>query len=182
MRISGSSPQVRGRSLNPLALAILIGLIPAGAGQIPRAPALRAPRPAHPRRCGADCRDSFTRELSWGSSPQVRGRSPPTKQSASTVRLIPAGAGQMAAADPLVTTVGAHPRRCGADNALVFLGGELNGSSPQVRGRYRRWTSNDAARGLIPAGAGQMENLFSFSSGFGAHPRRCGADPENEGA
>ena len=72
---AGSSPQVRGRWVERCNAVDLLGLIPAGAGQIPL-PLLRETNGrAHPRRCGADGVDVESEFVEAGSSPQVRGRS-----------------------------------------------------------------------------------------------------------
>ena len=93
--VPGSSPQVRGRFPAFIDHAVLDGLIPAGAGQIPLTLPWGRSRPAHPRRCGADA--SVENPLS------KKGR------------LIPAGAGQMRFGGWCPRPTRAHPRRCGAD-------------------------------------------------------------------
>ena len=90
--------------------------------------------------------------------------------------LIPAGAGQTDLHLPLSGLAGAHPRRCGADEAQPDERGYVQGSSPQVRGRLRRGFIRGAPRGLIPAGAGQTRGCRGVCLLPWAHPRRCGAD------
>ena len=75
-----------------------------------------------------------------------------------------------------VSSIWAHPRRCGADHTSCVGTVRLIGSSPQVRGRSRRPCPAYACRGLIPAGAGQITLEQIGTSGRTAHPRRCGAD------
>ena len=70
----------------------------------------------------------------------------------------------------------AHPRRCGADDFRVVVKPVIDGSSPQVRGRYLRVRAYRRCDGLIPAGAGQILCLVFGGVRGGAHPRRCGAD------
>ncbi|EEI27956.1 hypothetical protein HMPREF0294_0570 [Corynebacterium glucuronolyticum ATCC 51867] len=81
--------------MNNVSEYALVGLIPAGAGQIPTPHRHRVSRPAHPRRCGADDEGDATRMAKMGSSPQVRGRSGSPSGAATPSGLIPAGAGQM---------------------------------------------------------------------------------------
>ncbi len=50
----------------------------------------------------------------------------------------------------------AHPRRCGADEKLQAAQSDVEGSSPQVRGRSRPELRARAHTRLIPAGAGQI--------------------------
>ena len=70
----GSSPQVRGRFEWATGKECKLGLIPAGAGQIPWIRSTMRKSAAHPRRCGADVRHRQSGKLVGGSSPQVRGR------------------------------------------------------------------------------------------------------------
>ena len=156
---SGSSPQVRG-TCPALRLHLgEFGLIPAGAGNILWSSRCRAPTRAHPRRCGEH------RALP-GDGVDAHG-------------LIPAGAGNIASSRSGNTPHGAHPRRCGehprADASLL----ELNGSSPQVRGTFRRRLRRRDDLGLIPAGAGNIGSSSPCDGLLEAHPRRCG---EHQGA
>ena len=68
-----------------------------------------------------------------------------------------------------------HPRRCGALGSRAVPMRVPKGSSPQVRGTFRRCVLLDKNPGIIPAGAGHL-----WLRGFGQrsmwdHPRRCGA-------
>ena len=91
----GSSPQVRGRSHRGAVSWGLGGLIPAGAGQIPRRGPNQFAVPAHPRRCGADLMTYRKTGVRMGSSPQVRGRWRSKDRAHTSCGLIPAGAGQI---------------------------------------------------------------------------------------
>ena len=70
---SGSSPRVRGTYLASYAAKFLDGLIPAGAGNITRAPAVVSARRAHPRGCGEHAGSPLMVRSGEGSSPRVRG-------------------------------------------------------------------------------------------------------------
>ena len=74
-RTSGSSPQVRGTSV--------------------REDAQRRVGGAHPRRCGEHIDWLHVFDAGLGSSPQVRGTFTSLTQAAATLRLIPAGAGNI---------------------------------------------------------------------------------------
>ena len=132
---AGSSPRVRGRRTHAVNAVHHTGLIPAGAGQTTRLRTRRTRDGAHPRGCGADGRFRPGGHGVRGSSPRVRGR----HLSALVVylfdRLIPAGAGQTFDCGLCGTSVGAHPRGCGADGLSVMWWMERWGSSPRVRGR-----------------------------------------------
>ena len=193
----GSSPQVRGRLFALIAAYLVLGLIPAGAGQTSAEPAAASACPAHPRRCGADPRTDYLggfftglipagagqtswemviRPFSTGSSPQVRGRRVAAVYMLAALGLIPAGAGQTRAVRAAHASSWAHPRRCGADFRGVRGRRCVCGSSPQVRGRLVACAAFGVVLGLIPAGAGQTNPVLSMRRCVRAHPRRCGAD------
>ena len=113
----------------------LCGLIPAGAGQMPGNSRSYRAVTAHPRRCGADIFPASRLAITWGSSPQVRGRLEHSKRRPLGGRLIPAGAGQISTTTLTPVMDSAHPRRCGADSSWTVTSSTLMGSSPQVRGR-----------------------------------------------
>ena len=152
---SGSSPQVRGKHPQSWCGDAETGLIPAGAGQTVGARFRRLVRRAHPRRCGANKENPMRNEQERGSSPQVRGKLDQVRRDRDLHGLIPAGAGQTAVADIPSAAARAHPRRCGANQALGDKVLNYLGSSPQVRGKHLRQPLLQFAGGLIPAGAGQ---------------------------
>ena len=131
-----------------------LGLIPAGAGNILSTRLPRLGRRAHPRRCG---------EHSTAPSVSVTER-----------WLIPAGAGNIQLSKEQVESGRAHPRRCG-EHPYVGMGHRLyEGSSPQVRGTSTTSAALAMFEGLIPAGAGNIEDRSLNRQHSGAHPRRCG--------
>ena len=153
---AGSSPRVRGRLAGHVGDAVRWGLIPACAGQTVRVfwcPLLAG---AHPRVCGADYTRGLITAESKGSSPRVRGRRLHELVGVLHAGLIPACAGQTAAAGAWRCPHGAHPRVCGAD--------------------CRSEAAGRAPAGLIPACAGQTRMSRSCRRSTRAHPRVCGAD------
>ena len=172
----GSSPQVRGRRWGCDVEGGYAGLIPAGAGQTRAWDCLPSKHWAHPRRCGADPKGSISIPTDLGSSPQVRGRLAEVPERAVQVGLIPAGAGQTIGHILPAGERWAHPRRCGADGAVLAHVRMSPGSSPQVRGRLCTNSTGQHLAGLIPAGAGQTSLPMGKCRFCWAHPRRCGAD------
>ena len=151
----GSSPQVRGRRLGGPGERRRDGLIPAGAGQTDGTAFAGFGAGAHPRRCGADYLVCCSNSVQSGSSPQVRGRLASGVPGGVPVGLIPAGAGQTFGVLQQLGSIGAHPRRCGADPEIFLSISREMGSSPQVRGRQILMLRLVRRCGLIPAGAGQ---------------------------
>ena len=73
---------------------------------------------------------------------------------------------------PLTPT--AHPRKCGENRRSEGKPMPRGGSSPQVRGTYFKYIVGDHGIGLIPAGAGNIYQVWAEKMEHMAHPRRCG--------
>ena len=116
-------------------------------------------------------------DKSPGSSPQVRGIYGGVIAEMQRLRIIPAGAGHLGAAKGAITSIGDHPRRCGAFYLLTAFDGVINGSSPQVRGICVALAHTPKTLGIIPAGAGHFGSVSFRGFTSGDHPRRCGAFP-----
>ncbi len=152
----GPSPQVRGRRPHRTFGPGRGRTIPAGAGPTSMIRADRHAKKDHPRRCGADVAEFAVGADGDGPSPQVRGRPILRPAAHRRSRTIPAGAGPTRSAGSVGQPQPDHPRRCGADKDAQKAARDLNGPSPQVRGRRARRRSTRAGRT--------------------DHPRRCGAD------
>ena len=116
------------------------------------------------------------KQVTTGSSPQVRGRLDVAAWVNVVFGLIPAGAGQTRPPSDRRRVLAAHPRGCGADLTLFVFLTQSIGSSPRVRGRRGRRSVEVRGHGLIPAGAGQTRDKHGQAGALGAHPRGCGAD------
>ena len=155
----GSSPRVRGRRHCWGGVFVMVGLIPACAGQT-----VAEVVADHPR---------------LGSSPRVRGRLCLLGPYQAPFGLIPACAGQTHAWRRRRICCRAHPRVCGADATPELAAAVDKGSSPRVRGRRIYQKPTTRAERLIPACAGQTGTRDPPSRSSGAHPRVCGADSAN---
>ena len=91
----GSSPRVRGTFLGNESHTPLLGLIPAGAGNIRERWFEAESIGAHPRGCGEHVLRCTPLRLNSGSSPRVRGTLQRGIQENLPIGLIPAGAGNM---------------------------------------------------------------------------------------
>ena len=135
---SGSSPQVRGKLGNGSQRNAPERLIPAGAGKtFTELDTLHSPA-AHPRRCGENVFLNCAARITYGSSPQVRGKLTAVGLHAVSIRLIPAGAGKTFGDGKSVFCSAAHPRRCGENLGFLNFSLPTYGSSPQVRGKPGR--------------------------------------------
>ena len=150
----GSSPRMRGTPVTSVLALVPMGIIPAYAGNT----ALRFAVPSlfwdHPRVCGEHLIRNDCRISGRGSSPRMRGThlrrpSPPT-----SIRIIPAYAGNTCRCRTRARPWRDHPRVCGEHSHPVVEFEQVEGSSPRMRGT--RWVNgrSSAVAGIIPAYAG----------------------------
>ena len=91
--VAGSSPRVRGSLDQAIALYIVLGIIPAGAGLTGRVIVYGSAGRDHPRGCGAHGASGSVEVSVTGSSPRVRGSLRRDDDIHATAGIIPAGAG-----------------------------------------------------------------------------------------
>ncbi len=124
-----------------------------------------------------------------GSSPRVRGTPRRSPRLGRCRRFIPARAGNACwralgwGMDPV------HPRACGERSAEGSSGGEVDGSSPRVRGTRGDGDCRAASRRFIPARAGNAARRRLVCLAPPVHPRACGersrvkrSEPRNTGS
>ncbi len=130
----GSSPHLRGTPPDRTPAPAAERFIPAPAGNTSCRSGGRTSRPVHPRTCGEHLRLHSTSSRPNGSSPHLRGTHWPPYGSVSSVRFIPAPAGNTAPSADRPTASPVHPRTCGEHPGKSFLKERSNGSSPHLRG------------------------------------------------
>ena len=113
VRLTGSSPRMRGTPVDGSWHALLSGIIPAYAGNTRSECARFHFRRDHPRVCGEHFRTPIRGRATRGSSPRMRGTLPSTIRSAETRGIIPAYAGNTMAVMFSRIDVRDHPRVCG---------------------------------------------------------------------
>ena len=158
----------------PAILAGLSRLIPARAGNTPRALPKFSLTPAHPRSRGEhSCAHDSTKKP-YGSSPLARGTPHDPYFWESDQRLIPARAGNTAILAGLSLIMAAHPRSRGEHRFNRLDGFLFFGSSPLARGTHLESRLLVMASRLIPARAGNTIRTHSSSTAHRAHPRSRG--------
>ena len=172
--ILGSSPRVRGTSINQDLLGIIVRFIPACAGNMPQAPRPCIAASVHPRVCGEHLQTRALVALLIGSSPRVRGTSTHNECNNRVYRFIPACAGNMSSLPPLEAIIPVHPRVCGEHRTKQRLPSPSSGSSPRVRGTLRDDYQTRMCHRFIPACAGNMPMLERMLHYHLVHPRVCG--------
>ena len=174
-RRKGSSPRMRGSPAHAAHGNNHRGIIPAHAGLTSFIFVSPFVIWDHPRACGAHLPQVLPIQVSWGSSPRMRGSQSAKALSCMTRGIIPAHAGLTDAADPCAATTWDHPRACGAHMYILHTWDKTRGSSPRMRGSLRFYPNVASTIGIIPAHAGltllQNPNVPNKRD----HPRACGA-------
>ena len=111
---------------------------------------------------------------SSGSSPRVRGTRFQEHRAFVVGGIIPACAGNTEEGHRASMVSRDHPRMCGEHKAAAFQDFMASGSSPRVRGTQRLRPDGPAARGIIPACAGNTLKQRPRCSTTWDHPRVCG--------
>ena len=128
----------------------------------------------YPRRCGEHPIATGTTPATTGLSPQVRG-TPAVKTSfQSSLRFIPAGAGNTLVRMAHGPRRSVYPRRCGEHTRSSSAMRSRAGLSPQVRGTRSIHSGNSIPKRFIPAGAGNTGFDKAGRELASVYPRRCG--------
>ena len=151
---AGSSPRVRGTRQRLLVGAVLVGIIPACAGNTNSSRHRASRTRDHPRVCGEHPSLSYEDAMSLGSSPRVRG-----------TRLV---------ADGESVRQGIIPACAGNTIPTFWISRSRAGSSPRVRGTLADFGLQSVDSGIIPACAGNTHVCLPLREPFGDHPRVCG--------
>ncbi len=160
--VSGSSPLARGTPECVFTPRLLVGIIPARAGNTTCRPALDRPRPDHPRSRGEHLSAVNRQEIAPGSSPLARGTLRKGDRVACAFRIIPARAGNTVTHYLAAPGSPDHPRSRGEHRQPWKLTELDAGSSPLARGTRVVFADVRPSRGIIPARAG---NTFEISTG-----------------
>ena len=111
--VQGSSPRMRGTPGENLAKILLLGIIPAHAGNTFRSVQTDAKDRDHPRACGEHVASASTLIMSSGSSPRMRGTHFTVTLAAPCAGIIPAHAGNTGGYRRDHRLEWDHPRACG---------------------------------------------------------------------
>ena len=134
IRLSGSSPHVRGARSGGSSVSLLMGIIPACAGSTKGAFGIQGRHWDHPRMCGEHALNEMKIPREVGSSPHVRGARGSCVVPERVGGIIPACAGSTKGSMTVKSTLRDHPRMCGEHKKIKGITGGAAGSSPHVRG------------------------------------------------
>ncbi len=151
-------------------------IIPAHAGQTTILTHQNTGITDHPRACGANNEYLLPELNRRGSSPRMRGKRRRALTRPTTLRIIPAHAGQTRCPATASMIPSDHPRACGANERDREDVGPVGGSSPRMRGKRLRNTAAGWRLRIIPAHAGQTAGHDGARCSRSDHPRACGAN------
>ena len=106
----------------------------------------------------------------------MRGKPGDGSYDDTSMRIIPAHAGQTGRFHPHERRRPDHPRACGANKSVRGVSGVRIGSSPRMRGKHHADTTHGVEPRIIPAHAGQTTAFSAAPTPATDHPRACGAN------
>ena len=154
--------------------ALLLGSIPACAGE-PMVPtnSRAAPR-VYPRVCGGTRAYWYIQKHGEGLSPRVRGNLVGPCVGGVQGGSIPACAGEPAVHVQPSRRSGVYPRVCGGTSSMTAMPRKWTGLSPRVRGNHGHIPSVEHSDRSIPACAGEPCGCPLPGRRGGVYPRVCG--------
>ena len=178
LRVSGSSPRVRGTRRVEREPGGCAGIIPACAGNTTASTRERPSSWDHPRVCGEHDGLNVGMPVKLGSSPRVRGTRHGQASVDIPVGIIPACAGNTSSHQVTELFLRDHPRVCGEHLACTHIRSYVRGSSPRVRGTPQVVDVHRLNGGIIPACAGNTEPIQQgIRAAQGSSPRVRGTLP-----
>ena len=174
MMHSGLSPRVRGNHEQLPRRVLRLRSIPACAGEPSMVFDTDIGLKVYPRVCGGTPAPRAPVALLHGLSPRVRGNRRPRARRFSSLRSIPACAGEPAREGPLSNLTKVYPRVCGGTALLTPARLASSGLSPRVRGNRGRTSTGLAGERSIPACAGEPSRTTRPDAPAEVYPRVCG--------
>ena len=151
-----------------------IGIIPAYAGNTRSVDHAGNKSGDHPRVCGEHFYSRCHACGARGSSPRMRGTHQIFRHVRGKIGIIPAYAGNTLAYAVVILHRKDHPRVCGEHPSPIIAARRTMGSSPRMRGTPMESVLALSHLGIIPAYAGNTDNLTVNRVHPWDHPRVCG--------
>ena len=175
----GLSPRVRGNLDSQAGGLVLVGSIPACAGEPGRGPGQRRRCGVYPRVCGGTGSMPLTPAGVRGLSPRVRGNRGVCRQPRIQSGSIPACAGEPGGFAGGRVRHRVYPRVCGGTRTGSQPHGTSRGLSPRVRGNPPEIPPVVRRIGSIPACAGEPPKVGGYGKQREVYPRVCGGTPSS---
>ena len=160
-------------SASPTSLVVM-GIIPAHAGNTRGTRITPEFDGDHPRACGEHQRVFHEGALCLGSSPRMRGTHGDVIGEIRAAGIIPAHAGNTLRSLGSLSANRDHPRACGEHRTMTPIRPFARGSSPRMRGTQNVSFLCCSTSGIIPAHAGNTSGILVCLRMAGDHPRACG--------
>ncbi len=128
----------------------------------------------HPRTCGEHLQIASLAHGYTGSSPHLRGTRQVFEAPCFLFRFIPAPAGNTTKRINHAAITAVHPRTSGEHGGAALKTGDVDGSSPHLRGTLPPPVSTSRRHRFIPAPAGNTPLRAAICRGCTVHPRTCG--------
>ena len=173
----GSSPRIRGESVEQRVQPHCWGIIPANTGRISRNSKHHGPAQDHPREYGENFHRARSRKPLMGSSPRIRGELVVFNEPCGACGIIPANTGRIRQCPVRRENHRDHPREYGENVVAVTDDDGDTGSSPRIRGESLPLPRRTHARGIIPANTGRIRFAVSPKVRPQDHPREYGENP-----
>ena len=170
----GLSPRLRGNVFVVLLLELLVGSIPALAGERRTALFASVIMRVYPRACGGTKRARRWRAQISGLSPRLRGNGHVRRGRCLLRGSIPALAGERNAQQSRTGGVRVYPRACGGTVCAAIHTSNEKGLSPRLRGNGFGGAIRGAFGRSIPALAGERNAHAAGGRRFRVYPRACG--------
>ena len=165
---------MRGNLLAGATCKLLVGSIPACAGEPNAGRKYAELGGVYPRVCGGTATATAVEIGGRGLSPRVRGNPTPMTVPTLRPRSIPACAGEPEDITRYHKPGEVYPRVCGGTSPDCNASEKYQGLSPRVRGNRRLCPQTDAPRGSIPACAGEPLSVGDWCGDRTVYPRVCG--------
>ena len=177
----GLSPRVRGKLIGRFRRIPQPRSIPACAGEAVDSGFGGGHHRVYPRVCGGSPRKRQVYYWAAGLSPRVRGKLVAHKRYPSSMRSIPACAGEARCPYQRLSGVGVYPRVCGGSLGAGHRVASSQGLSPRVRGKPIAADAAIGGGGSIPACAGEAGVGRWGLAVAGVYPRVCGGSSRYSG-
>ena len=175
---SGLSPRVRGNPVRPWSILCPFGSIPACAGEPSRLSFRCVDFLVYPRVCGGTQDCDYDHLGLDGLSPRVRGNRCDVFPTLTSIRSIPACAGEPDRSPPYLAKQRVYPRVCGGTLRSNLYEKAIKGLSPRVRGNHSQDGHRHGGARSIPACAGEPAGDRWKLRATRVYPRVCGGTGE----
>ncbi len=171
---AGLSPHMRGNLDDGATGRIIVGSIPAHAGEPWSSWLFPCSITVYPRTCGGTRAGRQLAQIVAGLSPHMRGNLVVVPLRFEFRGSIPAHAGEPSERAAVAAADRVYPRTCGGTGHRIRARSSTRGLSPHMRGNRRGRQEDMKGAGSIPAHAGEPSVDRTWRRTASVYPRTCG--------